>query len=115
MKNQEGGLCALEGFALLEAATGNLDTSAHLWGACDTLHQRLNIPREHLEQKRYETSINRLRQSLTKNFERLFQEGQAMSLEQASRLVLNPYSGSQPDTTKPAPSKTAISAKQGET
>jgi tetratricopeptide (TPR) repeat protein len=81
---------ALEGWASAAAALGRTACAARAWGAGERLRQELGSPRPPKGQLRFEREVTAARAALGDDaaFDRAWQEGRAMTLEQAVTLAL---------------------------
>lgn len=84
--NRPGVIELLEGIAAIAAATGAPRRAARLWGAADALRLEIGHPRSVDESIAYERQVSPVRATLTAEaFELAWNEGRAMSLEEAVR------------------------------
>ena len=84
----------LEGLAAVAAATGRLELAARLFGAAETLGKGLGARLLPGSETARTHQVDRVRAALgAKAFDRAWNEGRAMSIEQVVRLVLDEQEG----------------------
>ncbi len=81
----------LECFALISRHKGQLDRAARLYGAAETLRDRIGIPMTEYERPEYEAAVAELRSQMDEaGFSAAWAEGRGLSMDQAIRLALEP-------------------------
>jgi non-specific serine/threonine protein kinase len=92
--NRPGVIESLEGLASVAAATTAPQRAARLWGAADALRQEIGYARTVHDSIAYERQVNPLRATLTAEaFDQAWDEGRAMSLDDAVRCALDERPG----------------------
>ncbi len=92
--NRPGVIDSLEGLAGVTAATAAPRRAARLWGAADALRQELGSPRSVHESIAYERHVKPVRAILmAEAFDQAWDEGRAMSLDDAVRYALDEQAG----------------------
>jgi predicted ATPase/DNA-binding winged helix-turn-helix (wHTH) protein len=92
--NRPGVIDSLEGLAGVAAATGAPQRAARLWGAADVLRQEIGNVRSVHESIAYERKVKAVRAILTREaFDQAWDEGRAMSLDDAVRYALDEQAG----------------------
>jgi non-specific serine/threonine protein kinase len=82
---------SLEALAPVGVACGRADKSARLWGAAERLREEIGTPLPPNERVRYEQKVAAARAALgDAAFERAWQEGRAMTMEEAVDYTLAP-------------------------
>jgi predicted ATPase/class 3 adenylate cyclase len=86
--NRAGIAYSLEALAAVAAALGDSQRAARIWGAAERLREEIGSPL--LERPRYERRVAAARAALGANavFDRAWQEGSALTLEQAIEFAL---------------------------
>ncbi len=88
--NPPGVVDSLEGFAGVAAATVESLRAARLWGAADALRQQIGSARSVDESIAYERQVKPVRATLTAEaFDQAWEEGRAMTLDDAVRYALD--------------------------
>ena len=82
--------CALEGPAAAVAALGSFLRAARIWGAAQRLREEIGSPLAPNERSGYDRHLEAARAALgdDANFDHAWQEGRAMTLEEAIELAL---------------------------
>jgi len=82
---------ALEGVAAVEAAFGSWLRAARTWGAADRLREEIGAPLPPNERPRYDRRVAVVRAALRDDaaFTRAWQQGRALTIEQAIALALS--------------------------
>jgi len=94
LDNRPGVLDSLEELAGVAAATAAPRRAARLWGAGDALRRNINNPRSVHESITYERRVQPVRAILTAEaFDQAWDEGRAMSLDDAVRYALDAQAG----------------------
>jgi DNA-binding CsgD family transcriptional regulator len=102
-----GLLLCIEGLAAVAAMRGNFQRAARLSGACAAQRQTLGAPLTPDEQEDFEETRLAAAKALGSDaFEREWQAGQALGLDEALALALESYTDS---AASPAPSSSALS------
>ncbi len=92
--NLPGVVGSLEGLAGLAAATAAPRRAARLWGAANVLRQEMGNARSVDERIAYERQVKPVRAMLTtEGFDRAWDEGRAMTLDDAVRYALDEQAG----------------------
>jgi hypothetical protein len=92
--NRPGVIESLEGLAGVAAATAAPRRAARLWGAADALRREIGNAREVRESIAYERQVKPVRAILAAEaFDRAWDEGRAMSLDDAVRYALDANAG----------------------
>ena len=88
--NRRGIAESLEGMAPVASALGNPDRAARIWCAAERLREEFGAPLPPNERPRYEEQVATARAALNDNaaFAAAWQEGRALTLEQAIALAL---------------------------
>jgi ATP/maltotriose-dependent transcriptional regulator MalT len=90
---------SLEGMAGLEAARGRAERAAALFGAAHALRQRIKRPIWQLNRPSYEIDLTSAREALgVERFTRMWEEGHAMTVDQAIACALDETPGRSPTT-----------------
>jgi non-specific serine/threonine protein kinase len=85
---------SLEGLASVAAATGAPQRAIRLWGAADALQREMGCERSVRQKMSYERQVQPVRDIFTAEaFDRAWDEGRAMSLDDAVRYALNDSAG----------------------
>ncbi|HEY1437015.1 MAG TPA: tetratricopeptide repeat protein [Casimicrobiaceae bacterium] len=79
---------SLEGLAALAAALGSYVGAARSWGVAERLREEIGAPVPPYERLRYDQTVAAARAGDDAAFERAWQEGRALTLEQAIDLAL---------------------------
>lgn len=80
---------SLMGFALVASARGQYARAGRLFGAADSLRERIGTPLPHSQRHRYELLVASIRAALGEvAFREIWEEGRAMTLEQAIEYAL---------------------------
>jgi non-specific serine/threonine protein kinase len=88
---------SLEGIAGVAAATGAPIRAARLWGAADALRQEEGCPRSPRESMIFDRQVRRVRDTLAPDvFDQAWNQGRAMSLDDAVRCALDEDAGNEP-------------------
>ena len=94
LSDRLGVIESLEGFACLAAATAPPRRAARLWGAADALRQETGYARSVYESVTYERQVKAVRATLAAEaFDQAWDEGRAMSLDDAVRYALDGQAG----------------------
>jgi hypothetical protein len=82
---------SLEGLAAVAAALGSSLRAAHIWGAAEQLREEIGAPLPPNERPRYDRRVAVARAALRDDaaFERAWQEGRALTIEQGIALALS--------------------------
>ena len=82
---------ALEGVAAVEAAFGSWLHAARTWGAAERLREEIGAPLPPNERPRYDRRVAVVRAALRDDaaFTRAWQQGRALTIEQAIALALS--------------------------
>jgi hypothetical protein len=92
--NHPGVLDSLDGLAVVAAATGAPRRAARLWGAADALRQEIGYARTVHDSIAHERQVKPVRATLTAEaFDQAWDEGRAMSLDDAVRYALDEQAG----------------------
>ncbi len=92
--NRPGVIDSLEGLADVAAGTAAPRRAARLWGAVDALRQEIGYPRTVHDRIAYERQVQPVRAILTAEaFDQAWDEGRAMSLDDAVRYALDEQAG----------------------
>ena len=92
--NRQGVIESLEGLAGVAAATAAPRRAARLWGAADALRQEIGNARSVHLSIDYERHVKSVRATLTAEaFDQAWDEGRAMSLDDAVRYALDEQAG----------------------
>jgi predicted ATPase len=92
--DRPGVIESLEGLAAVAAATAAPQRAARLWGAADALQQEMGGARSVNQRIFYERQVQPVRAILTDEaFDQAWEEGRAMSLENAVRYALDEQAG----------------------
>src|SRR6202008_4826338 len=92
--NPPGVIDSLEGLASIAAATASPRRAARLWGATDALRHEIGNVRAVDETLAYERHVAPVRATLTPDaFDRAWDEGRAMTLDEAVRYALDERAG----------------------
>jgi hypothetical protein len=92
--NRPGVIESLEGLAGVAAATAAPRRAARLWGAAHALRQEIGNATSVRESIAYERQVKPVRATLTAEaFDRAWDEGRAMSLDDAVRYALDEQAG----------------------
>ncbi len=87
--NRENIAMCLEGAGRVVAGQGRIQSAVRLWGAADRLRGDLEQPLPPAERSAHEVSLGQARAAIPEpEFERAWNEGHAMSIEQASDYAL---------------------------
>lgn len=87
--DQRGMIGSLAGLATVFAADGDILRAARLWGAVEQRRAAIGVPLSQNERPRYERCVTAARTAASDaSFESAWQEGRAMTLEQAVELAL---------------------------
>jgi hypothetical protein len=78
----------LECFGFIAQALGDAPRAARLFGAAEAIRTFINSLRTPSEQKEFEKARSQLREKLKADFEKIWQEGSLLSLEQAIEFAL---------------------------
>ena len=90
LADKEGMTWTLEGIAAIAAARGQMERAARLFGAADSLRALIGIPRSTRDQPLYERMAKPAREALEPaEWERSYQQGRALVLEQAIEYALS--------------------------
>jgi tetratricopeptide (TPR) repeat protein len=81
---------AMEGLATVAAAPGTSLRAAHIWGAAERLREEIGTPLSPADQPRYDQRVAAARAAAADDasFDRAWQEGRALTLEQSIALAL---------------------------
>jgi hypothetical protein len=94
LSDRLGVIESLEGLAGLAAATAAPRRAARLWGAADALRQETGYARSVYESIAYERQLKAVRAILmAEAFDQAWDEGRAMSLDDAVRYALDEQAG----------------------
>jgi predicted ATPase len=89
LSDKEGIRICLEDMARLELSRGSALQATVLWAGVAAMREMMGLTLEPAEQPRYESGLDRARTLLgAESFEKAWQEGQAMSVEQAIEYAL---------------------------
>ena len=92
--NRQGVIESLDGIAGVAAATAAPRRGARLWGAANVLRQEIGNARSVHESIAYERQVKAVRAILTAEaFDQAWDEGRAMSLDDAVRYALDEPAG----------------------
>jgi hypothetical protein len=82
---------ALEGLAAVAAALGSSLRATRIWGAAERLREEIGAPLPPNERPRYDRRVAEVRAALRDNvtFERAWQEGRALTIDQGIALALS--------------------------
>lgn len=90
--DRQGAAGSLEAFAFLAVKEKQEESAARLWGAADALREVLGSPLAPHERERYEVEAAAAQKALgAAAFAALFQEGRALTLEQAILFALEDF------------------------
>jgi tetratricopeptide (TPR) repeat protein len=96
--NRPGVIESLEGLACVAAATAAPRRAALLWGSADALRQEIGYIRTVPDSITYEIQVKSVRAILTAEaFDQAWDEGRAMTLDDAVRYALDEQAGATPD------------------
>ncbi|MCB8944307.1 MAG: tetratricopeptide repeat protein [Ardenticatenaceae bacterium] len=91
--DQTGIISALSGLAELRQKQSHYNQSIQLYSACDTLHQTFNYPLTSENLRQREENLAQLKQKVTPaEFDKAWQTGKNLTLEQAATLALSTIS-----------------------
>ncbi len=91
--SQSGIAACLDGLGAVEAREGQMSRAARLWGAATALRATLDAPRLHSQKATYAALSESARQHLGDMFAVLWDEGAAMTLEEARRYAVSDSTG----------------------